>query len=197
MVFHCGFNNAFPLITFNIKHLFMPLLAICMSLVKCLHISHFYELFISFYLSICLLFIFLIKVFYQVYDLLIFPFSLWLVMSAMYFEEQFPFWRASLVGQLVKNPPAMRETWVWSLGWEDPLEKGKATYSRILTWRVLWTVYSQTQLSDFNFSLHTSILEKFHLLVCSFILMDNLFGVICEKYLPNPRLQRIIFSLKF
>ena len=34
---------------------------------------------------------------------------------------------ASLVAQLVKNPPAMRETWVWSLGWEDPLEKGKAT----------------------------------------------------------------------
>ena len=35
---------------------------------------------------------------------------------------------ASLVAQLVKNPPAMWETWVWSLGWEDPLEKGKATY---------------------------------------------------------------------
>ena len=38
----------------------------------------------------------------------------------------------SLVAQLVKNPPAMRETWVQSLGWEDPLEKGKATHSRIL-----------------------------------------------------------------
>jgi len=37
--------------------------------------------------------------------------------------------RASLVAQLVKNPPAMRETWVQSLGWEDPLEKGKATHS--------------------------------------------------------------------
>ena len=36
---------------------------------------------------------------------------------------------ASLVAQLVKNPPAVRETWVWSLGWEDPLEKGKATHS--------------------------------------------------------------------
>ena len=36
---------------------------------------------------------------------------------------------ASLVAQLVKNPPAMRETWDWSLGWEDPLEKGKATHS--------------------------------------------------------------------
>ena len=45
---------------------------------------------------------------------------------------------ASLVGQLVKNLPAMRETWVRSLGWEDPLEKGKATYSSILAWRAPW-----------------------------------------------------------
>ena len=45
---------------------------------------------------------------------------------------------ASLVAQLVKNPPAMRETSVWFLGWEDPLEKGKATYSRILAWRIPW-----------------------------------------------------------
>ena len=43
---------------------------------------------------------------------------------------------ASLVAQLVKNPPAMRETWVRSLGWEDPLEKGKATHSSILAWRI-------------------------------------------------------------
>ena len=39
---------------------------------------------------------------------------------------------ASLMAQLVKNPPAMRKTWVRSLGWEDPLEKGKATHSSIL-----------------------------------------------------------------
>ena len=39
---------------------------------------------------------------------------------------------ASLAAQLVKNPPAMQETWVRSLGWEDPLEKGKATHSSIL-----------------------------------------------------------------
>ena len=48
------------------------------------------------------------------------------------------FW-ASLVAQLVKNPPAMWETWVQSLGWEDPLEKGKATHSSILAWRIPWT----------------------------------------------------------
>ena len=47
---------------------------------------------------------------------------------------------ASLVAQLVKNPPAMWETWVPSLGWEDPLEKGKATHSSILDWRIPWTV---------------------------------------------------------
>ena len=40
--------------------------------------------------------------------------------------------------QLVKNPPAMRETWVQSLGWEDPLEKEEATHSSILAWRIPW-----------------------------------------------------------
>ena len=48
----------------------------------------------------------------------------------------------SLVAQLVKNPPAMRETWVQSQDWEDPLEKRKATHSSILVWRIPWTVYS-------------------------------------------------------
>ena len=47
---------------------------------------------------------------------------------------------ASLVAQLVKNLPAMQKTWVWSSGWEDPLEKGKATHSSILAWRIPWTV---------------------------------------------------------
>ena len=42
----------------------------------------------------------------------------------------------SLVAQMVKNPPAMRETWVGSLGWEDPLEEGMATRSSILAWRI-------------------------------------------------------------
>ena len=43
---------------------------------------------------------------------------------------------ASLVAQPVKNLPAMRETWVRSLGWEDPLEEGMAIHSSILTWRI-------------------------------------------------------------
>ena len=50
----------------------------------------------------------------------------------------YPFW-ASLVAQIVKNPPAMQETWVQSLGWEDLLEKRLATHSSILAWRIPWT----------------------------------------------------------
>ena len=46
----------------------------------------------------------------------------------------------SLVAQLVKNPPTMQETLVGFLGWEDPLEKGKATHSSIRTWRIPWTI---------------------------------------------------------
>ena len=46
---------------------------------------------------------------------------------------------ASLLTQSVKNLPAMQETRVWSLGWENPLEKEMATHSSILSWRILWT----------------------------------------------------------
>ena len=67
---------------------------------------------------------------------------------------------ASLVVQQVKNPPAMRETWVRSLGWEDPLEKRKSSHSSILNWRIPRTLVngvtkSRTQLSDFHF--HSSV----------------------------------------
>ena len=51
-----------------------------------------------------------------------------------------PYSWAYLVTQLVKNLPGMRETWVPSLVWEDPLEKGTATHSSILLWRIPWTV---------------------------------------------------------
>ena len=49
------------------------------------------------------------------------------------------FSQASLIAQLVKNLPAMWETWVRFLGWEDPLEKEMATHSSILAWRIPWT----------------------------------------------------------
>ena len=51
-------------------------------------------------------------------------------------------WRGFLGGLVVKNPSALpetQETWVQSLGWEDTLEEGMATYSSILTWRIPWT----------------------------------------------------------
>ena len=47
---------------------------------------------------------------------------------------------ASLVVQIVKNPPEMQEAWVWYLGWEDPLEEGMTTHCSILAWRIPWTV---------------------------------------------------------
>ena len=53
-----------------------------------------------------------------------------------------PLWWPSLVAQLVKNLPVEQDTWVRSLGWEDLLEKGKATHSSILAWRIPWTVQS-------------------------------------------------------
>ena len=65
---------------------------------------------------------------------------------------------ASLVAQWVKNSPAVQKTWVPSLSWEDPLEKGKATHSSILAWRILysilyspWVAKNRTRLSDFHF----------------------------------------------
>ena len=53
--------------------------------------------------------------------------------------------------QLVKNLPAMRETWVWSLGWEDPLEKRKATHTSILAYTVHGVTKSRTWLNNFHF----------------------------------------------
>ena len=55
----------------------------------------------------------------------------------------FPYSQASLVAQTVKNAPAMWETWVLSLDWEDPLKKGMAAHSNILPWRIPWTLLSQ------------------------------------------------------
>ena len=71
----------------------------------------------------------------------------------------------SLVAQLVKNLPSMQETWVQSLGWKDPLEKGKATHSSNAAWRIPWTIQSmgsqrvRHKWSTFTFTLlciHTS-----------------------------------------
>ena len=82
-----------------------------------------------------------------------------LALNSLYFKTAPYLDGVSLVVQLVKNPPAIRETWVQFLGWEDPLVEGMATHSSILAWRIpmnrgAWraTVYgvskNQTQLSD-------------------------------------------------
>ena len=73
----------------------------------------------------------------------------------------------SLLAQMVKNPPAMQKNQIWSLSQEDPLEKGMATYSSILAWRIPWTEdsgrlqslgsQSQKQLSDFCFTVSVQI----------------------------------------
>ena len=54
------------------------------------------------------------------------------------YPYKLPSW-VSLVAQSVKNLPAVQETWVQSLGWEDPLEKEMATHSSILAWKIPWT----------------------------------------------------------
>ena len=62
---------------------------------------------------------------------------------------------ASLIAQLVKNLPATQETWVQSLDWEDPLEKGKATHSSVLAWRIPWTVHRAAKSPTFTFTTFT------------------------------------------
>ena len=85
-------------------------------------------------------------------------FYCWLKYTRVGFQELMRFWD-SLVAQMLENLPAMRETWVQSLGWEDPLEESMATHSTILAWRIptgrgAWwaTVHgvakSRTRLSD-------------------------------------------------
>ena len=61
---------------------------------------------------------------------------LWVLIHKLTLSQEYGSEEASLVVQTVKNTPAMQETWVWSLGQEDPLEKGMETHSRILAWEI-------------------------------------------------------------
>ena len=81
---------------------------------------------------------------------------------------------ASMVAQLVKNPPAMWETWVWSLGWDGPLEKGKATYSSILAWRIpgLYSLWGHKK-SDMTERLTFTFIRK--LIFTLFVMSTQLF----------------------
>ena len=79
---------------------------------------------------------------------------------------------ASLVAQLIENPPTIRETWVRSLGWEDPLEKGKATHSSILAWRIPWNSPWGCKESDTTERLLLSLVSPyFH--ECKYVLRLN------------------------
>ena len=101
---------------------------------------------------------------------------------------------ASLVAQMVKNPPAMQETWVWSLGWEDPLQEGMATHSSILTWKIpmdtgAWqaTVHevttSQTQLNDYQSKYN--IIIDFHVMARTVDSEWTLLGALLRQQMSN------------
>ena len=99
---------------------------------------------------------------------------------------------ASLVSQLVQNPPTMQETWVQSLSWEDTLEKGKATHSSILENSMecigQGVTKSWTQLSDFYFIL-LSHLKPFNTsCVVGLILMNSFNFCLSEKLFVSPSL---------
>ena len=101
---------------------------------------------------------------------------------------------ASLVAQLVKNPPAMWETWVWSLGWEKPLEKGKGkgkgnvTHSSILAWRILWTIQSmgsqrvRYDWAIFTFTSFYLYFPRIFLFILFFTKFLNNFSTLCTEY---------------
>ena len=95
------------------------------------------------------------------------------------------------MAQLVRNPPAMWETWVQSLGWEDPLEKRTTTHSSILAWRIPWTIHlvakSRTQLSDFHFTSLSRRTTMIHILISY-----------CNSYwILNGSGEKIIFKSGF
>ena len=107
----------------------------------------------------------------------------------------------SLMVQAVKNPSTMQETWVQSLGWEDPLEEGMATHSSILAWRIpmdrgAWRAIvhgvakSPTRLSDFTFTSHFHALEK-EMATHSSVLAWRIPGTGEPGGLPSLELHRV------
>ena len=76
---------------------------------------------------------------FGIYLIIFFLISRILILILMFnYSNSIQYW-ASLIAQLVKNPPALQETLVRFLGWEDPLEEGKVTHSSILPWTIPWT----------------------------------------------------------
>ena len=93
------------------------------------------------------------------------------------------------------DPSEMRETWVRSLGWEDPLEKGKAAHFSILAWRIPWTTVhgitkSQTQLSDFHF--------YFHIIYLDFLLFSRIVEIMSSAVkVLGFKFQLTVFTVCF
>ena len=94
-------------------------------------------------------------------------------------------WRASLLAQLVKNPPTMWETWVRSLGWWDPPEKGTSTHSSATSWRIPGDRKESDTLSDFHFHFFKGSSED--LIVWSLILMP-----VTQKKSPVWELRSLV-----
>ena len=148
--------------------------------------------------SILALLIFLSNCLVFFKNLFLYFWSSWsLYFMCVFYKWYITEFRASLVAQLVKNPPEMQETWVQFLGWEDPLEKGTATHSSILAWRSPWIVWSMgsqrvrhnwvTFAYTFNFYNHCLLIDEFS----SFTLMKwrnrfNYFHLISCHWLSLP-----------
>ena len=90
---------------------------------------------------------------------------------------------ASILAQLVKNPPVMQGTLVHSLGWKDPLEKGKATYSSILSWGILSTIQSlgvtKIEHNWVTFAFTLSLLQDNGCVFLCFAIYPYYFSVLC------------------
>ena len=102
---------------------------------------------------------------------------------------------ASLVVQLLKNPPAMWETWIQSLDWEDPLEKGTTTCSSILAWRIPWTIQWQRVRHNWVIFTFTFVVprDKFKELVQSSYISLAMFTVEIQASIGGLN-QTIVFS---
>ena len=99
--------------------------------------------------------------------------------------------RASLIAQLVKNRPAMQETPVWFLGWEDPLAKGKATHCSILPWRIPWTVESMgLQRVGHNWATFTSLYHYTYICIHIHTLFSFPEGI-CNRIYSNACVCRV------
>ena len=119
---------------------------------------------------------FIFKFCYMIHRLYFFHASFFFQLHTVYILLQ-----ASLVAQLVKNPPPMWETWVQSLGWEDPLEKGKATHSSILAWRIPWTVYFMgSQRVGHKWATLTSLYPFAHIACYEIFFLNNLIAILCH-----------------